>query len=524
MLPCTVEYYQLLDFAHSNLSLHTTHISSHPLNTPVPPSRRFDLCDPDGSGEISFGEFAEMLKIPDSAADAVYSGYVQHDRPVYEREDGSVEPGGPMGRYAMSPKVRMQMTPESKKGPSSAQRRVAFEDSQSVRAPRGAPTSTPRRSAINDDVDADQFGAFKMRVIESVVNCHDTDEILKVLNAMMGVEAPSSSPVSQQGGAGGRRSSARSGSAGSVGSAGGGGGEAKETAPFGVQLTLNTLKQSLAAHGARGIHGLGRKFRIMDDDGSGTLSYDEFTKALKEHSLGLTEKNMRELFSYFDKDGSTTVTYDEFLGGVRGALNDRRRYFVEQAFGILDKDGSGALEVSDIVGVYDASKHPDVLSGKKTESAVFREFLDTFDGGSSNKGDGLVTPKEFEEYYANVSASIDDDDYFELMMRNAWHISGGEGWCANTSNRRVHVKFTDGSQSIEEVPNDMAAGNDPDRIKDQLEDKFGAGSIVAVSLTGEFEDGDEGAGSRTGMQAPSRKSAGSAGRGTPGGDSSFVFG
>ena len=31
-------------------------------------------------------------------------------------------------------------------------------------------------------------------------------------------------------------------------------------------------------------------------------------------------------------------------------------------------------------------------------------------------------------YYNNVSASIDNDDYFELMIRNAWHISGGEGW------------------------------------------------------------------------------------------------
>ena len=36
--------------------------------------------------------------------------------------------------------------------------------------------------------------------------------------------------------------------------------------------------------------------------------------------------------------------------------------------------------------------------------------------------DGKVTPEEFIEYYANVSGSIDCDDYFELMMRNAWHI------------------------------------------------------------------------------------------------------
>jgi len=43
-----------------------------------------------------------------------------------------------------------------------------------------------------------------------------------------------------------------------------------------------------------------------------------------------------------------------------------------------------------------------------------------------------VTIEEFEEYYANVSASIDDDAYFETMMSNAWKLSGSaamqEAW------------------------------------------------------------------------------------------------
>jgi len=36
--------------------------------------------------------------------------------------------------------------------------------------------------------------------------------------------------------------------------------------------------------------------------------------------------------------------------------------------------------------------------------------------------DGIVTFEEFVTYYEDVSASIDSDDYFEVMFRSAWKI------------------------------------------------------------------------------------------------------
>ena len=112
------------------------------------------------------------------------------------------------------------------------------------------------------------------------------------------------------------------------------------------------------------------------------------------------------------------------------------------------------IELNDIQAKYSAAKHPDVIAGKRTADEVLREFLDTFDPNR----DGKVTPEEFCEYYSNVSASIDDDDYFELMMRNAWHISGGVGAAANSSCRRVLVTHTDGRQTVEEIKNDIGIG------------------------------------------------------------------
>jgi calcyphosin len=86
------------------------------------------------------------------------------------------------------------------------------------------------------------------------------------------------------------------------------------------------------SHGARGIAGLGRKFRICDDDHSGKIEYKEFVKAISEHALGWTDKQIRCVFEFFDSDKSGSIDFDEFIFGVRGQLNERRTQIVLQAF------------------------------------------------------------------------------------------------------------------------------------------------------------------------------------------------
>merc|ERR1711916_350587 len=81
-----------------------------------------------------------------------------------------------------------------------------------------------------------------------------------------------------------------------------------------------------------------------------------------------------------------------------------------------------------------------------------RDFMKQWDRFDS---DGLVTYEEFEDYYKEISASIDGDDYFELMIRNAWRIAGGEGQAANTANLRVRVTDKDGKQRVATVEQEL---------------------------------------------------------------------
>ena len=168
--------------------------------------------------------------------------------------------------------------------------------------------------------------------------------------------------------------------------------------------------------------------------------------------------------------------------------------------------------------MYDTSKHPDVLEGRMTPEECLADFAQQWD--DENAPDGKITPKEFLEYYKDVSASIDRDDYFELMMRNgkllgisafeicldmsnqilplltsashcvvallrslAWHISGGAGASANTSCLRVLVVHDDGSQTVEEVEDDL--GLDKKNIAEIIArlEAQGINDIKKISLT-----------------------------------------
>ena len=84
---------------------------------------------------------------------------------------------------------------------------------------------------------------------------------------------------------------------------------------------------------------------------------------------------------------------------------------------------------------------------------------------NGNRADGQISQDEFIEYYTNVSASIDNEEYFSLMMNNSWNLTGDsntykkhqKGWKEQSPDRNnayageMHTGYLQGKNNVKMV-------------------------------------------------------------------------
>lgn len=273
---------------------------------------------------------------------------------------------------------------------------------------------------------------------------------------------------------------------------------------------MDKFRQRILARGGSGIIGLGRQFRIFDDDRTGTLDFNELSKAIKDFKVDLSTNEIKILFNILDHDGNGEVVYDEFLREIRGDMNKRRRALVDKAFSKLDTDGSGVVEFGEIEALYNAKQHPDVKKGKKTEREILQEFMSTFQQHAATKGKGSVddniTREEFQEYYENISASVDTDDYFEAMMNGCWKLneqpsySGKKAWSNKNESQMKETKGKNFGSIAKTSPfavdepkkdeyNDMSDLSPVEKFREVLK-RRGTRGIMSVKRTFKIADDD----------------------------------
>ena len=176
------------------------------------------------------------------------------------------------------------------------------------------------------------------------------------------------------------------------------------------------IRERITERGAVGIRGLGRLFRIADDDSSKSLDlHTELPKLLGDIGVLLNRTEIAELGRMLDRNGDGVISYDEFLYHLAPPMNQFRKDLVSKAFDFVDKNKNGVLELEDL-----KLAHPKADSSQRISrpEAMFQNLVSTFD----KNGDGKITKEEFLDYYREQSPNIDNDEQFAMLVRKAWGL------------------------------------------------------------------------------------------------------
>ena len=118
---------------------------------------------------------------------------------------------------------------------------------------------------------------------------------------------------------------------------------------------MNRIREKIVSRGAVGIKGLGRLFRIADDNSSRSVDlHEELPKMLGDIGVLLNKTEIDELSRMLDRNGDGSISFDEFIYHFAPPMSQKRIDIVNKAFDNLDEDHDGVIQVADIESRYAA--------------------------------------------------------------------------------------------------------------------------------------------------------------------------
>lgn len=92
----------------------------------------------------------------------------------------------------------------------------------------------------------------------------------------------------------------------------------EELEAFSIDDLIAEVKAKILQRSSGGIKGISRIFKAMDDNGNRQLDVEDFRWGFIDYGFNLSLEEAQHLVTHFDRDGNGSVSYDEFLRALKG--------------------------------------------------------------------------------------------------------------------------------------------------------------------------------------------------------------
>lgn len=251
--------------------------------------------------------------------------------------------------------------------------------------------------------------------------------------------------------------------------------------------TLTERARELLANkcGVHGLHSFSLALSALDAKGTGAVQKDGVRWALYEHGVNFTEDEFNLFLSAYENSKQPGyLSGAGFLKVLQGNLySASRAQAVEEAFHHFSSSAS-PVTYGHLLKSFDARWDPRARNHQLTVEEAKAEFSRQW---PQHRGaSAVITSTQFEQYYQDVAACMDNELEFIEMVYNVWHVPNAGCWKQKKS-KRVLVTLHKGSSTEALIPNgEDIADEDFDGLTAAL-GRMGIGGIARVKVLGLVE-------------------------------------
>lgn len=190
-------------------------------------------------------------------------------------------------------------------------------------------------------------------------------------------------------------------------------------------------------HGKNGIRLVVRVVRQNCGSDGCIASGDILRRALREVDIWIADEDFTDILSKSTVDGRLSA--DSFVAQFVGELPSRRRNVVQVLWERLDSGRVGYIPADVLLRQYDVSRHPDVVSRRRSADDVAASFYSDF-------SDAEVVPKEeLFAYFAGASLGTERNEDFELRVARSFNLDRPAQFRALAEGNRVDISTLGGT-------------------------------------------------------------------------------